>query len=368
MCNVPWRVHRLTAEMRGRIFALCGLNANRPGLYLGTVLLTAVNVLLWLCGVHTSLTLGPGGEFPSLKGLTTYAFSHEDLTSLVCNTSLLVWLGPCQEQRWGTTTFFILTMFSIVLLPPLYTLALFITDDETSRISGFSAVQLALFTAQSQQVKQKRLLGCVPIWLLPWFLLILHFFLLPGTPGMLHFCAICLGYNYTPSLIGIIQRLEDTRLSTFLPVWAYVSVQTRFQLPTHNIQRRSEDHIQPLTVEVSDLLTSTQFDSFTSPPKQHSAVSMITSDTQALEDEMLRAGILASLQYSTEEEKKLEVPKSSVSSLRLQQLQKMGFATEKAVVALAATAQLDGAISLLINGQVGEEAVVISKGKKKPHS
>ncbi|XP_062399657.1 rhomboid domain-containing protein 3 isoform X3 [Sardina pilchardus] len=326
MCNVPWRVHRLTAEMRGRIFALCGLNANRPGLYLGTVLLTAVNVLLWLCGVHTSLTLGPGGEFPSLKGLTTYAFSHEDLTSLVCNTSLLVWLGPCQEQRW------------------------------------------ALFTAQSQQVKQKRLLGCVPIWLLPWFLLILHFFLLPGTPGMLHFCAICLGYNYTPSLIGIIQRLEDTRLSTFLPVWAYVSVQTRFQLPTHNIQRRSEDHIQPLTVEVSDLLTSTQFDSFTSPPKQHSAVSMITSDTQALEDEMLRAGILASLQYSTEEEKKLEVPKSSVSSLRLQQLQKMGFATEKAVVALAATAQLDGAISLLINGQVGEEAVVISKGKKKPHS
>ncbi|XP_041957367.1 rhomboid domain-containing protein 3 isoform X2 [Alosa sapidissima] len=327
--------------MRNRIsLALCGLNANRPGFYLGTVLLTALNVLLWLCGAQTSLTLGPGGEFPSLKGLTTYAFSHEDLTSLVCNTSLLVWLGSCQEQRW---------------------------DDETSRISGFSAVQLALFTAQSQQMKQKRLLGCVPIWLLPWFLLVLHFFLLPGTPGMLHFCAICLGYNYTPSLIGIIQRLEVPWLSSFLPVWAYVSVRARFQLPTHNIQQRSEDHIQPPTVEVSDLLTSTQFDSFTSP-KQQSAVSMITSDTQALEDEMLRAGILASLQYSTEEEKKVEVPKSSVSSLRLQQLQKMGFATEKAVVALAATAQLDGAISLLINGQVGEEAVVISKGKKNPHS
>ncbi|XP_041957366.1 rhomboid domain-containing protein 3 isoform X1 [Alosa sapidissima] len=354
--------------MRNRIsLALCGLNANRPGFYLGTVLLTALNVLLWLCGAQTSLTLGPGGEFPSLKGLTTYAFSHEDLTSLVCNTSLLVWLGSCQEQRWGTMAFFILTLFSTVLLPPLYTLALFITDDETSRISGFSAVQLALFTAQSQQMKQKRLLGCVPIWLLPWFLLVLHFFLLPGTPGMLHFCAICLGYNYTPSLIGIIQRLEVPWLSSFLPVWAYVSVRARFQLPTHNIQQRSEDHIQPPTVEVSDLLTSTQFDSFTSP-KQQSAVSMITSDTQALEDEMLRAGILASLQYSTEEEKKVEVPKSSVSSLRLQQLQKMGFATEKAVVALAATAQLDGAISLLINGQVGEEAVVISKGKKNPHS
>lgn len=53
---------------------------------------------------------------------------------------------------------------------------------------------------------------------------------------------------------------------------------------------------------------------------------------------------------------------------RLQQLQKMGFTTEKAVVALAASAQLDGAISLLINGQVGEEAVMISKGKKTPRS
>lgn len=49
--------------------------------------------------------------------------------------------------------------------------------------------------------------------------------------------------------------------------------------------------------------------------------------------------------------------------LRLQQLEKMGFPTEKAVVALAATKQLDGAISLLIDDSVGEEAVVVSKGK-----
>lgn len=247
--------------MRNHISSVwCVLGTNRPGFYFGTTLLTALNVLVWLCGIQTSLTLGPGGEFPSLRGnniciaqlsskhlyslaklktyflwnaqnyrpsilfyrserrdgflyftytvycfsrmncsvcigWTFYAFSHEDLISLVCDIALLVWLGPCQEQRWGTVAFIALTLLSTVLLPPLYTLALFITDDETSRISGFSAVQLALFTAQSQQVKQRRLLGYVPIWLLPWMLLILHFFLLPGTPGMLHFCAICLGYN-----------------------------------------------------------------------------------------------------------------------------------------------------------------------------
>lgn len=50
--------------------------------------------------------------------------------------------------------------------------------------------------------------------------------------------------------------------------------------------------------------------------------------------------------------------------IRLQQLEKMGFPMEKAVVALAATQNLDGAISLLIDDQVGEDAVVISKGKK----
>lgn len=49
--------------------------------------------------------------------------------------------------------------------------------------------------------------------------------------------------------------------------------------------------------------------------------------------------------------------------LRLQQLEKMGFPTEKAVVALAASKQLDGAISLLIDDSIGEQAVVVSKGK-----
>lgn len=51
-------------------------------------------------------------------------------------------------------------------------------------------------------------------------------------------------------------------------------------------------------------------------------------------------------------------------SLRLQQLEKMGFPTEKAVVALAASKQLDGAISLLIDDSVGEQAVMVSKGKQ----
>lgn len=56
-----------------------------------------------------------------------------------------------------------------------------------------------------------------------------------------------------------------------------------------------------------------------------------------------------------------------IIALRLQQLEKMGFSTEKAVVALAASKQLDGAISLLVEDSVGEQAVVVSKGKSSLH-
>lgn len=137
--------------------------------------------------------------------------------------------------------------------------------------------------------------------------------------------------------------------------------------------------------------------------------SVLQSDAEVLEEEMLRAGIMASLQDVPDSpDSKVEVSKSSVSSLRsviypnhrfyhfafpsngkklfeisdmmvssnylhfnkiqtfstrLQQLEKMGFPTEKAVVALAASKQLDGAISLLIDDRIGEDAVVVSKGK-----
>ncbi|XP_058014041.1 rhomboid domain-containing protein 3 isoform X3 [Ahaetulla prasina] len=82
------------------------------------------------------------------------------------------------------------------------------------------------------------------------------------------------------------------------------------------------------------------------------------------EEELIQAGILASLQDQKEEEVKLL--KSSVSSLRLQQLQKMGFSTEEAVIALAATGHVEGAVSLLIGGHVGDQAVVTAETRSAP--
>ncbi|TFK01224.1 Rhomboid domain-containing protein 3 [Platysternon megacephalum] len=45
----------------------------------------------------------------------------------------------------------------------------------------------------------------------------------------------------------------------------------------------------------------------------------------------------------------------------------MGFPMEQAVVALAATGRVEGAVSLLIGGQVGDEAVVTLESRPFCH-
>lgn len=57
---------------------------------------------------------------------------------------------------------------------------------------------------------------------------------------------------------------------------------------------------------------------------------------------------------------------SSLSSPhRLQQLQHMGFPTDQAAVALAATGRVEGAVSLLVEGLVDTEALV-TEGRSGP--
>lgn len=124
-----------------------------------------------------------------------YALSHDDLSSLLVSVVLLLLLGPYQERRWGTVALLTLSTLTIIVLPFVYTLVLFVGGGGASRICGYSAVQLALVTAQCRQTTQRRLMRCLPVWFLPWLLLLFGLLLLPGTPVLLHFCAICIGHN-----------------------------------------------------------------------------------------------------------------------------------------------------------------------------
>ncbi|KAM8759800.1 rhomboid domain-containing protein 3 [Acanthopagrus schlegelii] len=342
--------------------------SDRPGFCLGTCLLISLMLLLYAGGIQASLSLGPGGDFPRFRDVFLYALSHDDLPSLLVSVALLLLLGRCQEHRWGTVAFLALSILTMITLPLLYALVLFVGSGEASRICGHSAIQLALFTAQCRQATQRRLLRCLPVWCLPWLLLLVGLLLLPGTPAFLHFCTICIGHNYHQSFIGSLQELEEYRVLDFLPDWAYVPTSARLRLPTYTTSQRSLPHRRPADQAAAPLLRDPSVlnhHQWVDPvPDWVIKDSAAQSEADVLEEQMLRAGILASLQDAPDDPNaKVEVPKSSVSSLRLQQLEKMGFPTEKAVVALAASKQLDGAISLLIDDSVGEQAVVVSKGK-----
>lgn len=124
-----------------------------------------------------------------------YAFSHDALSALLFSVILLALAGRYNERRWGTVTFLALSALTIIILPFLYTLLLFVGNGEATRICGHSAIQLTLLTAQCRQVSRRKLLGCLPGWFLPWLLLLLGVLFLPGTPVLLHFCSIIIGHN-----------------------------------------------------------------------------------------------------------------------------------------------------------------------------
>ncbi|XP_043967242.1 rhomboid domain-containing protein 3 [Gambusia affinis] len=357
--------------MQGRVLSVRSLfGSDRPGFCLVTFALIAFMLLMYAGGIQASLSVGPGGYFPRFIDVFLYALSHDDAPSLLISVVALLLLGSCQERRWGSVPFLLLSILTIAMLAFIYTLVLFVVGGEASRISGFSAIQLALFTAQCRQATQRRLLRCLPVWFLPWLFLLSGLLLLPGTPALLHLCAICIGHNYHQPFIVVLQELEEAKIFAFIPNWMYVPTLARVRLPTFATSHRSlpqfmaVDHAAPPPVRDP---TPYNLHPWTEPPSPAWVMEVqaaAVSEAEALEEQMLRAGIMASLQDTPDT--KVEVPKSSVSSLRLQQLEKMGFPTEKAVVALAATKQLDGAISLLIEDSIGEQAVVVSKGKSHP--
>ncbi|XP_038151399.1 rhomboid domain-containing protein 3 [Cyprinodon tularosa] len=360
--------------MQRRFLSLRSLfGPDHSGFCLVTFTLITLMVLIYVGGIQASLSVGPGGYFPRFRDVFLYALSHDDQPSLLISLVLLLLLGSCQERRWGSVAFLLLSILTMALLSFIYTLMLFVGGGEASRICGYSAIQLALFTAQCRQATKRRLLRCLPVWLLPWLFLLGGLLLLPGTPALLHLCAICIGHNYQQPFIGALQELEEISIFYFIPSWMYVPTSTRFRLPTFATSQRylpqfmAENHAAPPPVRGPTVHSPHPWME-PSPAWVMEARSAAVSETEVLEEQMLRAGILASLQDAPEEgpDAKVEVQKSSVSSLRLQQLEKMGFPTEKAVVALAATKELDGAISLLIEDSIGEQAVVVSKGKSHP--
>ncbi|XP_023369034.1 rhomboid domain-containing protein 3 isoform X3 [Otolemur garnettii] len=299
-----------------------------PALPLASSALMLLLSSLWLVGAGPSLTLAPELLLDpwQVHRLLTHALGHTALPSLLLSLLLLPALGWQQECHLGTLRFL---HSSVLLALATGLLAILLAGLGVSSAAGgcgYMPVHLAMLAGQGHCSRQPH--GLLPSWLLPWLLLVLTPLLSSEPPFLQLLCGLFAGLAYAT---GAFQ-------------WLDLSEQ-RLQALQEGILCRTLAVCWPLRL-------------------------FPTSGTPmwaSLDEQMLQEGIQASLLDGSAQgpQGPLWLPKSSVSSLRLQQLERMGFPTEQAVVALAATGRVEGAVSLLVGGQVGTEALV-TEGKCGP--
>uniref|UniRef100_F6UQN5 Rhomboid domain containing 3 n=1 Tax=Equus caballus TaxID=9796 RepID=F6UQN5_HORSE len=325
--------------------------------------------------------------------LLTHALGHTALPSLLLSLLLLPALGWQQECHLGTLRFL---HASALLALATGLMAVLLAGLGVSSVvggCGYMPVHLAMLAGQAYHSRRPH--GALPPWLLPWLLLALTPLLSSEPPFLQLFCGLLAGLAYAAGAFRWLE-LSERRLQVLqdsvtcralaacwplrllptpgglaeLPVTHPAGVRPPTPGPPYMASPSLWSHsegsapflpslgpVQPTWEGSSEVGLASARPSF--PPG--------TPLWAALDEQMLQEGIQASLLEGPAQgpESPLWLPKSSVSSLRLQQLERMGFPTEQAVVALAATGRVEGAVSLLVGGQVGAEALV-TEGRDRP--
>ncbi|XP_062999855.1 rhomboid domain-containing protein 3 [Elgaria multicarinata webbii] len=374
--------------------------ARRPPMASSTLMLLLC--LFWLTGVGDSMALVPDlltSPFQAYR-LVTYCLGPADAALLVLNLLFFPPLAWRQELQQGTLRYLHASVIGAVAPALLYLLlAGWWGAPPGAAVGGYTPVHLALLGCH---LRQKGPSGRVSAALLAGLLLGLSQALSPRSPFLLHVCGLLTGLAYWAGIFSPLE-LSERRLErlhsgiihkaqargSFLP---FVMPPAAAILPTTDPAAGRERAPLPLEFHAPGLYPggfptpppispspfygsgespgleqapwlSLASGSLPSSSTRHGAsdIPFLAPRESLTDEELLQAGIRASLHDLPEEEMKLS--KSSVSSLRLQQLQKMGFPTERAVVALAATGHVEGAVSLLIGGHVGDEVVVTAEGR-----
>ncbi|XP_046495022.1 rhomboid domain-containing protein 3 [Equus quagga] len=366
-----------------------------PALPLASSVLMLLMSSLWLVGAGPSLALAPELLLDPWQAhrLLTHALGHTALPSLLLSLLLLPALGWQQECHLGTLRFL---HASALLALATGLMAVLLAGLGVSSVvggCGYMPVHLAMLAGQAYHSRRPH--GALPPWLLPWLLLALTPLLSSEPPFLQLFCGLLSGLAYAAGAFRWLE-LSERRLQVLqdsvmcralaacwplrllptpgglaeLPVTHPAGVRPPTPGPPYMASPSLWSHsegsapflpglgpVQPTWECSSEVGLASARPSF--PPG--------TPLWAALDEQMLQEGIQASLLEGPAQgpESPLWLPKSSVSSLRLQQLERMGFPTEQAVVALAATGRVEGAVSLLVGGQVGAEALV-TEGRDRP--
>ncbi|XP_029778870.1 rhomboid domain-containing protein 3 isoform X2 [Suricata suricatta] len=352
-----------------------------PALPLASSVLMLLLSSLWLVGAGPSLALAPELLLDPWQAhrLLTHVLGHTALPGLLLSLLLLPTLGWWQECHLGTLRFLHASALLALAAGLMGVLLAGLGVPNAAGGCGYMPVHLAMLAGQGYHPRQPQ--GVLPPRLLPWLLLALTPVLSSEPPFLQLLCGLLAGLAYAAGAFRWLepseQRLralqEGGLCRTLAGCWPVRLLPTPgglAELPvTHPAgvrPSRSEGsaHLQPGLGPVQ--LTwegSTEVDLAWTGPVFSAGAPLWA----ALDEQMLQEGIQASLLEGPAQrpEGPLWLPKSSVSSLRLQQLKRMGFPTEQAVVALAATGRVEGAVSLLVEGEVGTE-VLVAQGRGGP--
>lgn len=337
---------------------------------------------LWLVGAGPSLTLAPELLMDpwQVHRLLTHAVGHTALPGLLLSLLLLPTLGWWQECHLGTLRFLHNSTLLALATGLLAVLLAGLGVSSAAGGCGYMPVHLAMLAGHSYYPGWPQ--GTLPPWLLPWLLLALTLLLGSEPPFLQLLCGLLAGLAYAAGAFRWLE-LSERRLQLLqegalcrtlarcwplrllptpgslaeLPVTYPAGVRPAVPGPPYLPPSSSWTHSDGSAQHPPGL---TWKDSESSLGWAGSSFAPGTPMWAALDEQMLQEGIQASLLDAAVQgpQSSLWLPKSSVSSLRLQQLQHMGFPTEKAAVALAATGRVEGAVSLLVEGLVETEAPV----------
>ncbi|XP_020656495.3 rhomboid domain-containing protein 3 [Pogona vitticeps] len=347
--------------------------------------LMALLCIFWLTGVGESLGLAPSllsSPWQCFR-LVTYCFCHTDASLLCTNLLFFLPLGWHQELRLGTLRYLHVSVLGAAASAVLYLLLSALWDRRPALpVGSYAPVHLVLLGCHQRHQKQRGLSGWISVALWAGMLLGLTQVLSPHSPFFLHMCGLLAGLAYWAGVFSPLELPEAClegvhnwmvrRMQAGGSAFGFVLPPAAAILPLTD-PAATAARVSPVSSSTSywsgerteqerepgALLASRSLPPFSAPLEASGVPFSALTD-----DEQLQAGIQASLQDMAKEEMKLS--KSSVSSLRLQQLQRMGFPTNQAVVALAATGHVEGAVSLLIGGHVGDETVVMTESCRQP--
>lgn len=350
---------------------------------------------LWLLGAGPSLVLAPELLLDPRQAhrLLTHALGHTALPSLLLSLLLLPTSGWQQERHLGTLRFLHASSLLVLASGLLAVLLAGLGVSGAAGGCGYMPVHLAMLAGQGSRLRRPR--GALPPWLLPWLLLALTPLLSSEPPFLQLFCGLLAGLAYAAGAFRWLelserrlQALQEGVLCRALagcwPLRLLPAPGGPAELPVAHPPGARPPTPGPPCMAFPSLWPLSE-GSASIPPGLKPVQPLWEGSSEAglawsgpgfppgtplwaaLDQQMLQEGIEASLLEGPAQgpESPLWLPKSSVSSLRLQQLERMGFPTEQAVVALAATGRVEGAVALLVGGEVGTEALV-TQGREGP--